>query len=115
MTNQTSPQKRTPTHRLKPYGLKKRISSNSNWPLNEQAAAYVLMFGETLGYWGKRLYTGHTVSLKDGTWWLTVRATHKGKREVTFVKGETQADAIRNFGLGLVYDQLKWRPDKFKP
>lgn len=115
MDDHTSPRSKGSGGRLKPYAVKKRLSANNHWPLDEQAAAYILLFGESLGYWSHRVYTGHTISRKGDVWWLTVRATNKGKPEVTFVSGSTQQEAIKAFGIGLVYEQLKWKPDEFKP
>lgn len=115
MKGQLPLQKKAPISRLKPYDVEKAVTSISDWPLNEQASAYVLMFGESIGWWGQRTYTGHSISHKGDVWWLTVRATHKGKAQVCFVSGSTQAEAIKTFAVGLVYEQLQWREDRFKP
>lgn len=99
--------------RLTSYLAAKRLSSNSSWPLNEQAAAYILCFGETLGFYGERVYQGHTLNHKNGTWLLVVRCTNKGKPEVAFMTGERPAGAIRSFAIALVNGLVKWQPDRF--
>lgn len=115
MAKHSPSSERTGDGRLKPYAAKKRLRTNSRWPEDEQAAAYIILLGESLGFWGRRTLTGFTVTKKEDGWLLIVKALHKGKPEVSFTHAATYQEAIKEWANGLVYDLVKWRPDQFKP
>lgn len=110
-----NPQKKTPAHRLKPYGLAQRINTHTDWPLDEQAAAWLLCSTEQVGYWAERTLTGLTITKKETEWLLTLKADNKGRPEVMFSSGDSLADAVKNAARALVSDQASWRLDRFKP
>jgi len=79
----------------------------------EKIGYYISCLPETLGWYYRMVYTGHSLSLKDDGWLLIVRARRKQRKQVTFYHSETIWGCFFSFGSDVTRNQVKWRDDLY--
>ena len=84
-------------------------------PIARKAAAMEVManLDEWLPWLAARELTGFTATKKATEWLLVLKASRGGKQEVAFLAGETVEDLYYVGAYALLFDQVRWKEDKF--
>lgn len=77
-------------------------------------AAFVLDLAKEVAWAESRILTGYTVTFKEHTTLIILKAKRKGERQVCFVEAETHLEAWRVV-YALMYNKggLSWKADRY--
>lgn len=76
---------------------------------------FIAEIEEELAWATRRKLEGLNFYRKDNEWLMIVKATRKGKREVTFIAGPDIVSCYRQFYRLLKIGRLRWKEDKYQP
>jgi hypothetical protein len=79
----------------------------------ERAGFWLICLPETLGWYYRYVYTGHTLKDTGGEWLLVVRATDNGRKRVCFTGGATPVDCVRSLAWAVRCRTVQWKEDLY--
>lgn len=80
---------------------------------HERAGYWLLTLPELVGWYSKRVYTGHTLKKKADHWLLIIRARKGVRKQVSFHTGASPVDTVRVAAWSLASGQFGWKDDLY--
>ena len=81
--------------------------------LAERIGYWVTFLPETLGWWEKKTYRGHTLTKMDVGWRLILRATGKEGKVVAFFHASTIKELFWQVGHSAKMKDIQWKQDQY--
>jgi len=78
-----------------------------------RAGTWLLILPETLGWYEKVVYQGHTMKKREEDWLLIIRATKGGHAIVSFFSGPSPTECVRSAAVAARRKEMRWKSDRF--
>jgi hypothetical protein len=80
----------------------------------EKIGYWITCLPESIGWYARMEYTGHSLTKKSDGWLLIVRAKRSQRAMVSFYHAQTIWDCFWRLGSDLTLNQVKWREDLYQ-